>query len=193
MQSHKLGILSAVTASICCIGPLLVILLGLGSLGLTAFFSQYHWLFIGVGIALLAVAWGYFYREKKRCDSQQCEFRNKNITRNTLIAASLVVVLFAGLNFYTYAGASSSTGQAAQLKADSKFVQTTLPVEGMTCFTCEIAVEQAVKKVSGVVTTDASAKNKSLTVQYDPAKTNPQQIGDAVNETGYRASLPETK
>ncbi|NIR93588.1 MAG: hypothetical protein GWO08_07910, partial [Gammaproteobacteria bacterium] len=102
MQAHKLGILSAITASACCIGPLLVILLGLGTLGLTTFFSQYHWVFIGLGAALLAAAWDYYYREKKRCASEQCEFRNKKVTRNTLIGASLVVLIFAGLNIYTY-------------------------------------------------------------------------------------------
>ena len=42
MESHKVGILSALAASVCCVGPVLLAALGLGSLGVGAFIGEYH-------------------------------------------------------------------------------------------------------------------------------------------------------
>ena len=49
-----------------------------------------------------------------------------------------------------------------------------IPVEGVTCVTCEIAVRNALKKVSGVVSTHVSVGTKNATIDYDPAKTDPE-------------------
>jgi len=35
-----------------------------------------------------------------------------------------------------------------------------------------------------------SAVNSTATVDYEPSKTNPEQLVAAINSTGYRASLP---
>lgn len=50
MKAKKLGIFSAILASICCLGPLILVLIGLGSLGIGAVISRYHWWFLGGGI-----------------------------------------------------------------------------------------------------------------------------------------------
>lgn len=42
MTPDRLGILSALFASVCCLGPVLLVVLGLGSLGLGAFLGRYH-------------------------------------------------------------------------------------------------------------------------------------------------------
>jgi len=184
MKAKGLGILSAITASVCCLGPFVLILAGLGSLGLGAVIGKYHWYFITGAGALLAFAWRSFLKEKKSCETRQCEMENKNMTRNILMGATLVVMTFVGLNVYTYA-----KGSPTEVTAKSG-VQMTIPVEGMTCFTCEMAVQSAVKKLPGVSHATASAKNGNLAVAYDPAKVSLDEIVNAVNETGYQAVKP---
>jgi mercuric ion transport protein len=102
MKPQRLGILSSVVASVCCLGPPLLILLGLGSLGVGAFLGKYHWYFILGGGVLLTVAWISYFKEKRRCQTHQCQMARQGTTRGILVAATLIVAVFAGLNAYTY-------------------------------------------------------------------------------------------
>ena len=184
MKSKNLGILSALTASICCIGPLLLIALGLGGLGLGAIIGNYHWYFIAAAGVLLAFAWRSFLKEKKSCETGHCEMEGKNMTRNILIAATLVVMTFVGLNVYTYASGAALESTMKQ------GVEMTIPVEGMTCITCEISVKSAVKKLPGIHDVKASAREQVARVSYDPEKTSLDEIVAAINTTGFKAKKP---
>lgn len=104
MRAHNLGILSAVTASLCCVGPVLLAVLGVGGLGAGAFIGAYHWYFIAGAAVLLGLSWYAYLRERRRCQSERCEMAGGRLTRIPLPLATLAVVLFSGLNFYTYAG-----------------------------------------------------------------------------------------
>jgi len=185
MKAKGLGILSALTASVCCLGPLVLIVLGLGSLGLGAALGKYHWYFILAAALILSFAWRNYLKEKRSCESAHCEMEGKKMTRNVLVLASAIVLTFASLNFYTYARGSR------RLPISEADVQISIPVEGMTCFTCEIAVQSAVKKLPGVHQIMASARHKVAIVSYDPQKTNLDQIVTAIHQTGYKAEKPK--
>ncbi len=101
MKAGPLGILSAVLASVCCLGPVLLVLLGFGSLGFGALIGRYHWWFIAAAIGLLAVAWRSYLKEAGRCRAASCEMACGNTTRVFLILASVVVTAFIGLNLKT--------------------------------------------------------------------------------------------
>lgn len=100
MKAKNLGIFSAFFASICCLGPLILVLVGLGGLGLGAVIGKYHWWFLGGGILLLIIAWRYYFKEKKSCELKSCQMENKHLTQIRLTIATLVVVFFVGLNLY---------------------------------------------------------------------------------------------
>ena len=73
MKAKGLGILSAITASVCCLGPIVLIVLGLGSLGLGAALGKYHWYFIFAAALILSFAWRSYFKEKKSCGSvEEC-------------------------------------------------------------------------------------------------------------------------
>lgn len=65
----------------------------------------------------------------------------------------------------------------------------TFDVYGMTCAACQAAVERGVKKVDGIQAVDVSLLSNTMKVEYDPSKTNPEQIVKAVEQTGYEAAL----
>jgi copper chaperone CopZ len=195
MEAQKVGIVSAIIASICCIGPLALILLGLGGLGLGAFFSKFHWIFIGAGAVVLLVAWVLHFREKRRCATEYCQMRNKKFSMITLAIATAAVVFFAGANLYTYAGGVPVINSVGESSEDTGIgnglSRMTIPVEGMTCFTCEISVEQAAKKLDEVWKAEADVKNNSLTVDYNPNQVTIAEIVREVNKTDYRAHIPK--
>jgi len=66
-----------------------------------------------------------------------------------------------------------------------------LKIKGMTCWTCEYPVKNALKKLPGVVDAKVSAKDGKAIVTYDPAKVTPQQMVDAVKKAGYKAYPPK--
>lgn len=60
-----------------------------------------------------------------------------------------------------------------------------IKVFDMTCTSCELRVERAVKKLDGVKNAMASFSDQSLTIEYDTALCNPDKIKSAVKTAGY--------
>jgi copper chaperone CopZ len=191
MKAEKLGILSALVASLCCLGPLILVLVGLGTLGLGAFFGRYHWWFIGAAIALLTYAWRSYLKEAHRCKAASCEMARGQTTRTVLTLASVVVAVLVGLNLYTYARQSSAARPQAASAVGGSLTAVTIPVEGMTCFTCELTVESSLKGLPGVRSVDANVKDAVAYVQYDPTQVSLDELVAAINKTGYKARRPK--
>ena len=61
-----------------------------------------------------------------------------------------------------------------------------LRVEGMVCGHCEIAVQDAVRKLPGIKRVKASKRKKQVAVAFDETKTTLEAIKTAINNTGYR-------
>lgn len=63
--------------------------------------------------------------------------------------------------------------------------QVTLPVTGMTCASCAMRIERGVKKVVGVAGAQVNLATEQATITYDPQQVQPQQLVNAVENTGY--------
>ncbi|MBI2981913.1 MAG: heavy-metal-associated domain-containing protein [Deltaproteobacteria bacterium] len=188
LKSGKLGILSVTLASACCGIPLLLIALGLGGLGFGVVVGKYHWYFTAGGIAVLLIAWGYFLREKRRaCAAGSC-IQGEKRTKAVLITATLVVLAFSGLNVYSTLVDKGIT--TASLSTSSATTSVILPIEGMTCVTCEKTVQGALKELPGIVNAKASAKTQNVLVEYQPGQVTFEQMVSAIKKTGYKATLP---
>lgn len=189
MKVSKLGILSVAIASLCCVGPLLLILLGLSSLGIGAAIGKYHRYFIVAALLLLTFAWRSYLKERKVCALKACKMENKKVTLLTLIMSTLIVAIFVALNIYTYVAQKDFADGIT--KTDLIEAKTAIiPVEGMTCLTCEIAVSTALKRIDGVFSVSASAKKGIVHLSYNPNKTDIIRLIEEINKTGYKASLP---
>ena len=188
MKAKNVGILSAILGSICCVGPLLLIALGLGAGA--AVISRYHWLFIAAAIVALAFAWTRYFREKTTCACEPETMQGRRSGTVTLLIATVIVLGFGGLNVTRYVFASAPAPVQARSELTNRLNRVVIPVEGMTCATCEVGVRYALKSVNGVESARVSAATKTATVDYDPTKTNPETLVTAINSTGYRATLP---
>jgi|SRR6516225_1272300 len=189
MKAKSAATLSALLASICCIGPLLFAAIGLG--GSAAFVGRYHWFFLIAGIAVLTWAWTKYLREKTICD---CTQRPTTVPRSrllTLLITTVLVVGFAGLNISRYVFASTPVAAQTPTQLVNGLNRVVIAVDGLSCVTCEIAVRHALRRIDGVKSAHVSAATKTATVDYEPAKTNPDQLVAAINSTGYRAALPK--
>lgn len=64
-------------------------------------------------------------------------------------------------------------------------------VEGMTCASCQQAVNRSVEKIDGVEDVAVNLMTNSMDVRYDSDQTNPEKIIEAVENAGYKAFLKE--
>jgi mercuric ion transport protein len=189
MKAKFAGIFSVLLATTCCVGPLVLVAIGLGSGA--AIVGRYHWLFLIAGTAVLTWAWAKYLREKTVCDCEHKTMQGRRSGMFTLLIATVIVLGFGSLNISRYIFASTLASAQTQTQVANGLNHVVISVDGMSCVTCEIAARHALKQVDGVKSAHASVATKSVTVDYDPAKTNTEQLVAAVNSTGYRASLPD--
>ena len=64
----------------------------------------------------------------------------------------------------------------------------TLNVEGMTCGGCEYKVKRALLKLEGVTQAKADHKKGEASVSFIQGKVTENQLVEAVNSSGYKAT-----
>lgn len=94
IQSLKAGIVSfsaAIVASLCCLLPLAVVVLGLGSGAFMMVTMQYRSIFLPTGVIGVALGYLLYFREKRRCNSLGCTFVGRRSNLALLLFATVVV------------------------------------------------------------------------------------------------------
>jgi Cu+-exporting ATPase len=64
-------------------------------------------------------------------------------------------------------------------------VQETLPITGMTCANCALAIERNVKKLPGIEMATVNLASERLNIMYDPALVSHDAIVERVRKAGY--------
>ncbi|MCI0490980.1 MAG: cation transporter [Blastocatellia bacterium] len=192
------AIASAVAASLCCIGPLLAVVLGLGAFGAGAIFEALRPYLIGVTALLLAGAFYLTYRKREvRCEDGKCKADGPSRTSKIILwLATIVVIAFAAFPYYsgallkaqtqTSAPATnrSSSGDIANPSEASAIVM----ISGMTCGSCAFSVQSVLAKVPGVKSADVSYEKGQAVVVYDPTAIGLDAIRSAIDSTGFKAT-----
>lgn len=82
----------AVLSSLCCLLPLAIIVLGLGSGAFMAVTMQYRWLLIPAGVIGVVTGFLLYVRERRRCAALACRMAGSRLTLALLVVASVAVV-----------------------------------------------------------------------------------------------------
>src|SRR3989454_12375833 len=90
--------LGAALASLCCLLPLTVIVLGLGSGAFMATTMHYRWLLVPAGIVGIVAGFVLYIRERRQCNALACRMAGSRITPALLIVAALVVTAAVGVD-----------------------------------------------------------------------------------------------
>lgn len=178
---------SAGLASVCCLGPLVLTGLGLGSLGLAAGLTKYRPLFLTLTGVVLAVAFYLAYRKRSVvCADGACELRSGS--RAAKAGAWTLAVLAAALaTFPSWSGRLVSGGPAV-IPADTQILS--FNVSGMDCAACTVVIKQSVEKVPGVLSAEIDFPGQRAIVVSD-GKADPGAVVRAVAAAGYKAEWLE--
>src|SRR5438445_13828655 len=80
----------ALLSSLCCLLPLAVIVLGLGSRAFMAVTMRYRWLLIPAGVIGVTAGFVPYLRERRRCTAPACRMAGTRLTPTLLVVAGLV-------------------------------------------------------------------------------------------------------
>jgi copper chaperone CopZ len=192
LQKATLGgsALAAITASLCCIGPLVAVLLGASGFAASAVFGKWRPVFLVVTFALLALAWYLTYRKPKAPCEEGSAYATKPVSKwNKVIlwvAAGVVLVTaaFPSLSSAILRGTQSNAPVAV---ADENSAVLKVKIPSMDCAACALNIQSVLKKQAGVQQAQVSFDTKEAVVRYDATKLSPEKIIAAIDQTGFKA------
>lgn len=197
LQKATLGgsVLAAITASLCCIGPLVALALGTGGFAASAVFEKWRPVFLGVTFVLLALAWYLTYRKAKTACEAGSTCATKPAAKWSTVALwfatglVLVTAAFPSLSSAIFRGTQSSAPVAV---ADPNTAVLKVKIPSMDCAACAVSIQKKLRQQSGIVTANVDYETKQAIVQYDATKLSPEKIIAAIDQTGFKAE-PTTK
>ncbi len=165
------SIVATLAAQVCCTGPLILALAGMGTTGL---FVKFHYLrpyLMALSLLLLGSAFYVVYIKKW----------GTTFVKTLLWLAVFVFIGSAYLPKILYFIKNNNTAVSS---SDSSAV---LKVSGMSCEGCEIHIETELKKLLGISYAKAYHKEGKVEVKYDKNKVNIQTIKQKIASSGYSA------
>ena len=184
------SLLTAITASLCCITPVLALVAGTSGIASTfSWIEPFRPYLIGLTILVLGFAWYQKLKHKKEIDCEcETDERPKFIQSKRflgIVTASAMVMLA----FPYYSGIFYPKTEKQIMVVDKSDLFTTkFEISGMTCASCEEHVNHEINKLDGIVNSNASYENGNAIIQFDKTKTNVTEIEKAINATGYKVT-----
>ncbi len=186
------GVLTAITASLCCITPVLALIAGTS--GIAASFSWIEplrpWL-IAFTVIVLAVAWYLKLRPVEAADDCGCEVTpgKKPFTQSRIFLAIVTIFAMVMLAFPYYAHIfypTKNTAEISNMMPQPMTKQVNFNIKGMTCDGCAEHIEHALGQEEGVMEVSASYEKGEAIVKYDPSKVDVEKLSKSIDKTGYK-------
>lgn len=86
------GMASSAISSLCCLLPVTVVALGLGSGAFMAVTMQYSSIFIPTGIVGVSLGYYLYFRERRRCAKLVCQMAGSRVNFALLILSTLILI-----------------------------------------------------------------------------------------------------
>ena len=184
------GMLTAITASLCCITPVLALIAGTSGIA-----SAFSWIepfrpyLIGLTVFVLGFAWYQKLKPQKEIDCE-CETDEKpKFIQSKRFLGIVTVFAIVMLAFPYYSGIFyTNTEKQITVVYKSDIKTTEFKIYGMTCASCEAHVNHEVNKLNGIVNSKASYEKGNAIIEFDKTKTNELEIEKAINSTGYKVT-----
>ena len=184
------GLLTAITASLCCITPALALIAGTSGIASTfSWIEPFRPYLIGLTVLVLGFAWYQKLKPRKEIDCE-CETDEKpKFIQSKAFLGIVTVFAIIMLAFPYYSGIFYSNTKKQVIVVDKSDIKTTeFKISGMTCASCEEHVNHEVNKLKGIVNSKASYENGNAIIEFDRTKSNEIEIEKAINSTGYKVT-----
>ena len=183
-----ISVLTAITASLCCVTPVLALIAGASGIA-----STFSWLepfrpyLIVITILVLCFAWYQKLKPQKEIDCECDKEEKPKFIQSKVFLGIVTAFAIIMLAFPYYSGIFYPNTEKQIVLVDKVNIKTTeFKINGMTCASCEEHVNHQVNKLNGIVNSKASYESGNAIVEFDKTKTNEVVIEKAINATGYK-------
>jgi copper chaperone CopZ len=192
------AVFAAIAASACCILPLILGVVGAGTLGLGAALAPYRPYLMGLTLLLLGAGFYFAYRPAKTAGEAECcvtseaggcthekALRTKQLSRAMLWAITvftLAVVAYPQIAEYR-AGTSAASAPVVITPTKAQMALFTIP--SMDCPSCAVHIADVLKKTPGVYDAKVDFDTKQATVHYDATRINLPRLREVIDRTGF--------
>jgi len=186
------ALVTAVAASVCCVGPLVLLGLGIGGawVGNLTAFEPFRPYLMGITLVLLGYAFYNIYRKPKAEDCKPGSYcANPKSDKINKISLWTVTILILGLLSVPYLTPVVFAGDRNAVNLNTHSREVVLDVPGMTCATCPVTIQKSLARVEGVIEANASFEEKKAVVRYDPTKISTKDLINAVRNAGYESTV----
>lgn len=196
-KKRNWGIIGAVTAavaaSVCCIGPLVLVLLGVSGAwiaGLTALEPFRPYLMV-ISVLLLGLAFYRVYRTpKENCDpgSACAHPTSRRRAKTVLWVVSLLVI---GLLVSPYVLPRVYAGRDTAAVANSETA--ILTVGNMTCDACTVTIRTGLMRLPGVADAHVTLQPPRAEITFDPSVVSVKDLVETTTNLGYPSRVDTVK
>ena len=182
------SILTAITASLCCITPVLALIAGTSGVASTfSWIEPFRPYLIGLTILVLVFAWYQKLKPEKEIDCEcETDEKPKFIQSKTFLGIITVFAIIM-LAFPYYSSIFYPNTEKQVIVVDKSNIKITeYKIDGMTCASCEEHVNHEVNKLNGIINSNTSYKKGNAIIEFDKTKTNKREIEKAIISTGYK-------
>ena len=95
-----IGLTTSFGASICCVLPMTIVLLGLGSGGFMTATMQYRFILYPLGLVGLVTSYWLYFRSKQLCDAQVCQMQGKRWNVMALAFSTVLMSVVTYVDFF---------------------------------------------------------------------------------------------
>ena len=184
------SIIAAILASVCCIGPLILVGLGIGSL---TFFSQFNELrpfLIIISLLLIIPAFYFAYRKREvKCEDGSCKIESAG--KWNKISVWLAAIFVAGFIAFPYFG-FDTPGQN-KLPVNPGFQTVELKINNMDCEACARGLENQLTQINGVKAAKVNYDKGNAEISFDQSKVKATEFVKVLTESGFPSSIESKK
>ncbi|WP_298554342.1 mercuric transport protein MerTP [uncultured Algibacter sp.] len=182
------SLLTAITASLCCITPVLALIAGTSGVASTfSWIEPFRPYLIGLTILVLVFAWYQKLKPENEIDCEcETDEKPKFIQSKTFLGIITVFAIIM-LAFPYYSSIFYPNTEKQVIVVDKSNIKITeYKIDGMTCASCEEHVNHEVNKLNGIINSNTSYKKGNAIIEFDKTKTNKREIEKAIISTGYK-------
>jgi copper chaperone CopZ len=187
------SLLAAITASLCCVLPIVFALGGFAIVGASAFFESLRPYFLIATFALLGLGFYLAYRKPKHACEPGSACARPQVNRFGRIGlwiATVLALAFAAFPYYSGAVAnfllSDGSVKASAAQAANAVERVTFAVRGMYCPACAKGMETTLMNLPGVREASVSYEHGRAEIVYDSRTVKPEQLEKAIRDAGYQ-------
>lgn len=189
---------AAVAGAACCVGPLIVAVLGVGGAGAMVALAPYRPFFMAGTALMLGVGFFLVYRRRPvpaatgdacGCD-EPAPKRKRDLAKVMLWVATVLVVGFTVSPYVIGAIADASDGGRGAEIADTSARRVQLSVAGMDCAACGVGIQRAMEPVGPYRDFQLDLEAGTVSFAYDGDEEVAGRFASAMRDIGYDVGEP---